>query len=204
MSTFPAGRLIWSSKRISGPKKSSKINPILRGWANFHRHVCSKKTYQWVDHIVFGILWKWAKRRHPNKGARWVKDRHFQRIGSRKWEFSSDGTTKHCLYTTASTTIRRHVKTKGQANPFHPDWDPYFAKRKQTAKIRRELDTYLGGTIGKQCVRGRLPALEGPGLRDGPSPVRRGGSSAISPRLERRGFPRDWMKRASMSQRNIN
>ena len=113
-----------------------------------------------VVDIVFGILWKWAKRRHPNKGARWVKDRHFQRIGSRKWEFSSDGTTKHCLYTTASTTIRRHVKTKGQANPFHPDWDPYFAKRKQTAKIRRELDTYLGGTIGKQCVRGRLPALE--------------------------------------------
>lgn len=138
-----------------------KLNPILRGWANFHRHVCSKETYQWVDHTIFGILWKWAKRRHSNKGARWVKDRYFHRIGSRKWVFSSDGTTKHCLYTTASTPIRRHVKIKGQANPFHPDWDPYFAKRKQTAKIRRELDTRFGGTVGKQSVRSGLPALEG-------------------------------------------
>ena len=138
-----------------------KLNPVLRGWSNFHRHVCSKKTYQWVDHIVFGILWKWAKRRHPNKGAQWVKARYFHRIGSRKWVFSSDGTAKHCLYNPASTPIRRHVKIKGQANPFHPDWDPYFAKRKQTAKIRRELDTRFGGTVGKQSVRSGLPALEG-------------------------------------------
>ena len=137
-----------------------KLNPILRGWSMFHRHVCSKKTYQWVDYIVFGILWKWAKRRHPNKGARWVKTRYFHRIGGRDWMFSSDGTSKHCLYTTASTPIRRHIKIKGLANPFHPDWDPYFAERKHTAKIRRELDTRFGGTIGKQSVRSGSPALE--------------------------------------------
>ena len=89
-----------------------------------------------------------------------MKDRYFHRIGSRKWVFSSDGTTKRCLYTTASTPIRRHVKIKGLANPFHPDWDPYFAGRKHTAKIRRELDTRFGGTIGKQSVRSGSPALE--------------------------------------------
>ena len=138
-----------------------KLNPILRGWAMFHRHVCSKKTYQRVDHIIFGILWRWAKRRHPNKGARWVKARYFHRIGARDWVFSPDGTLKHCLYNIASTPIRRHVKIKGLANPFHPDWDQYFAKRKQTAKIRRELDTCFGGTVGKQSVRSGSPALEG-------------------------------------------
>ena len=137
-----------------------KLNPVLRGWSMFHRHVCSKKTCQWVDHIVFGILWKWAKRRHPNKGARWVKARYFHRVGGRNWVFSSDGTVKHCLYTTASTPIRRHVKIKGLANPFHPDWDQYFANRKSTAKIRREFDTLFGGTVGKQSVRGELPVLE--------------------------------------------
>ena len=75
--------------------------------------------------------------------------------------FSPDGTLKHCLYNIASTPIRRHVKIKGLANPFHPDWDQYFAERKQTAKIRRELDTRFGGTVGKQSVRSGSPALEG-------------------------------------------
>ena len=136
------------------------LNPILRGWANFHRLICAKATYQWVDHILFRILWRWAKRRHPNKGARWVKKRYFHRIGGQDWTFSSGGTLKHCLYKTASTPIRRHVKIKGHANPFHSDWDSYFAGRKSTAKIRRELETRFGGTLGKQSVRGKQPALE--------------------------------------------
>ena len=137
-----------------------KLNPVLRGWANFHRHVCSKDTYQWVDHIIFGILWSWAKRRHPNKGTQWVKDRYFHRIGSRHWVFSLEGTPKHCLYATASTPIRRHVKIKGQSNPFHPEWDDNFAARKTATKARKELDSLFGGTLGKQSVCGQQPALE--------------------------------------------
>lgn len=149
-----------------------KLNPILRGWAMFHRHVCSKATYRWVDNILFGILWKWAKRRHPNKGPQWVKNRYFHHRASRQWVFSSDGTVKRCLYNTASTPIRRHVKIRGQANPFHPEWDSYFAERKLSAKNRRELDTLFGGTFGKQSVRDGLPALEESRLHNGPSRMR--------------------------------
>jgi len=136
-----------------------KLTPVLRGWATFHRHVCSKDTYQWVDMIIFRMLWKWAKRRHPYKDAQWVKDRYFHRLGGRDWMFSSDGTPKHCLYTTASTPIRRHVKIQGRANPFHPEWDRYFATRKLAAKTRKELDTLFGGTLGKQSACGKQPAL---------------------------------------------
>ena len=139
---------------------SETLNPVLRGWANFHRHICSKTTYQWVDFIIFRMLWRWAKRRHPNKGAQWVKNRYFHRRGAREWVFSSDGTTKRCLYTIASTPIRRHVKIKGQANPFHPEWDLYFAERKLTAKTRKELDSLFDGTLGKQSVCGQQLALE--------------------------------------------
>ena len=77
-------------------------------------------TYQWADMIIFRMLWKWAKRRHPYKDAQWVKDRYFHRIGGRDWMFSSDGTTKHCLFTTASTPIRRHVKIQDEPTPFIP------------------------------------------------------------------------------------
>ena len=29
------------------------------------------------DHAIFRLLWRWAIRRHRNKGARWVRDKYF-------------------------------------------------------------------------------------------------------------------------------
>jgi RNA-directed DNA polymerase len=46
------------------------LNPILRGRANYHRHVVAKKTFNRVDAEVWSLLWQWATRRHPNKGAK--------------------------------------------------------------------------------------------------------------------------------------
>jgi RNA-directed DNA polymerase len=34
------------------------------------------------------MLWRWAKRRHPNKGRRWIKEKYFHAIGTRMWVFS--------------------------------------------------------------------------------------------------------------------
>ena len=49
------------------------LNPVLRGWANYHRHVVAKEAFARNDHAVWSTLWEWAIRRHPNKGKRWVK-----------------------------------------------------------------------------------------------------------------------------------
>ena len=50
------------------------LNPILRGWAKYHSHVVAKKTFVRNDANVWSLLWQWATRRHPNKGAKWVKE----------------------------------------------------------------------------------------------------------------------------------
>jgi RNA-directed DNA polymerase len=50
------------------------LNPKIRGWANYHQHASSKKIFVKIDHAIFVALWQWAKRRHPNKGNRWIKD----------------------------------------------------------------------------------------------------------------------------------
>jgi hypothetical protein len=47
-----------------------QLNPKIRGWRNYHRHVVSKRTFGRVDHNIFSSLWKWARRRHPNKSPR--------------------------------------------------------------------------------------------------------------------------------------
>lgn len=109
------------------------LNPVLRGWANYHRHVVSKKTFSWIDAQIWSMLWQWARRRHPNKGAKWVKSKYFKTRGSRRWVFTAK---KECqeqkgiwLLFESDTLIRRHIKIKSQANPHDPKWMQYFNAR---------------------------------------------------------------------------
>ena len=41
-----------------------------------------------------------------------------------------DGKVRRCkLYNAANKPIKRRVKIKGKANPYDPQWEPYFEKR---------------------------------------------------------------------------
>jgi len=36
------------------------LNPVLRGWANYHRHAVAKETFARVDNAIWSMLWRWA------------------------------------------------------------------------------------------------------------------------------------------------
>src|SRR5207302_8633248 len=63
------------------------LNPKIRGWANYHRHVVSKRVFQGVDHGIFTSLWQWARRRHPKKSPNWLKQKYLEQQGGRNWAF---------------------------------------------------------------------------------------------------------------------
>ncbi len=120
-----------------------KLNPIIRGWATYHRHVVAKASFSLIDAQIWQLLWKWARRRHPTKGARWVKERYFHADGHRSWIFSTRSTVgkdtqRLRLFRAMTVPIRRHVKIQASANPFDPAWAPYFTRRR-TAKRSKEL-----------------------------------------------------------------
>ncbi|MBA3439543.1 MAG: group II intron reverse transcriptase/maturase [Pyrinomonadaceae bacterium] len=112
-----------------------KLNPIIRGWANYHRHTVSKKTFERVDHEVFLSLWSWAERRHPMKGRSWIKEKYFKSEGTRNWVLQTSWVDKHgetktlVLFKASDVAIKRHIKIKGEANPYDPQWEPYFEER---------------------------------------------------------------------------
>ncbi|HSD52325.1 MAG TPA: group II intron reverse transcriptase/maturase, partial [Candidatus Methylomirabilis sp.] len=54
------------------------LNPLIRGWAMYYRHVVSKHTFQHVDYHIWRALWRWVKRRHPKKPKRWLYHRYFE------------------------------------------------------------------------------------------------------------------------------
>jgi RNA-directed DNA polymerase len=116
-----------------------QLNPVIRGWAMYHRHIVAKQTFSSIDAHIWRMLWQWAKRRHPNKGARWVKDRYFHSNEKTAWNFatkgSADGTTVGIeLFQARTVQIIRHVKISASAHPFDPQWTDYLTRRRRTLK----------------------------------------------------------------------
>jgi RNA-directed DNA polymerase len=137
--------IIKGNHQASAGRLIQLLNPIIRGWAHYYQHSASKHTFAAVDYAIFQALWRWAKRRHPNKGRRWVKERYYRTIGSRHWVFHGEIDGKDLILFRASRVpISRHIKVKGAANPFDPTWEPYFERRlgvkmERTLQGRRKL-----------------------------------------------------------------
>ena len=111
------------------------LNRKIKGWAMYHRHANSKRTFAYVDHRIFHMLWRWCQRRHGRKSRKWIKDKYFKQFGNRDWVFTGivrdgEGKTRPiCLMDAAGVKIVRHVKIRGEANPYDPAWEDYFDKR---------------------------------------------------------------------------
>lgn len=118
----------------------TELNPIIRGWANYHKHIVSKRTFWKLSKYIFAKLMKWAKQEHPNKKIAWLWDKYFTK-GDQNGRFSTkvlgaDGKTRiFQLFSIGLVPIRRFTKVKSQANPYDLDWDNYYENRlKQKAK----------------------------------------------------------------------
>jgi RNA-directed DNA polymerase len=123
-------RIINTNKPAPAGQLIKLLNPVTRGWAQYHQHVSSGKTFNKVDYAIFQTLWRWAKRRHPKKPQQWVKAKYFKTTDNRNWVFQGKHEDKiWTLIKTADTPYKRHTKLKGNANPFNPQDETYFEQR---------------------------------------------------------------------------
>jgi len=108
------------------------LNPIIAGWSNYHRSVVSSEIFRNLDSRIWGMLWHWAKRRHPEKSKQWIVNKYWLSVGKRNWVFS-DGTNK--LNLLSDTKIVRHIRLKLDMNP-HLDKE-YFDSRRSRLKVKK-------------------------------------------------------------------
>jgi RNA-directed DNA polymerase len=135
--------LIKANQSVSQAQLIVMLNPVIRGWANYHRHCAASDTFNRVDHAIWQALWRWARRRHPKKSRDWVKKHCFPAWQKRAWTFAAktrkhkpDGTPIWGRLTYAGDTkIRRHIKIRRNANPFDPEWQTYFKEREFQKKF---------------------------------------------------------------------
>lgn len=142
--------IIKTNKQAKAGNLIALFNPVVRGWAYYHRHVASSAMFSKVDSAIFDCLWQWARRRHRNKSSRWIFKKYFERLDGKRYFFrerSRDENGKPRiarLFRAASVPIIRHVKIRGDANPYDPCWEAYFegrldVKMEASPKRRQQL-----------------------------------------------------------------
>ena len=112
----------------------AKLNEITKGWAEYHHCVCAKRAFALIDHRLWEMLWKWAKRRHPRKNNKWIKNRYWHTKCGRQWSFRTE---KAILYQMMDMPIVRIKSLDLKKNPFL-DRD-YFSNRKENHRMSRKL-----------------------------------------------------------------
>ena len=147
------------------------LNPVIRGWVQYHKHQVSSDVFASVDAALWKSLWRWAKRRHPKKGRRWVAARYWQPVGNRKWTFATPTVDKKgktrlvTLHYATDTKIKRHVKIKAEVTPFDPKWELYMEglqrqRMQESLQFRRKILALYNSQRGKCALCHHLISRE--------------------------------------------
>ncbi|NEO17139.1 MAG: restriction endonuclease [Moorea sp. SIO3F7] len=128
-----------------------RLKPIVRGWCNYYRSVCSKETYSKMDYLLWNKLQRWGYRRHPNKSKTWVNNKYWgTKVEKPKkpweapkvdnWVFMTD--EENYLPKHAKTEIIRHTKVKDTRSPFDGNlvyWNTRMQKHPETTTQKGRL-----------------------------------------------------------------
>ena len=119
------------------------LNPILKGWSQYYRTVVSKEIFDSLDHWLWHKVYRWALRRHPKKGKKWIVRKYFSQSllpdSKNKWVltgYNKQGKPVQIIKMSL-TPIVRHVKIKSVANPYLPEWESYFEERTKNLWLKK-------------------------------------------------------------------
>jgi RNA-directed DNA polymerase len=101
----------------------------------------SKYIFSKLEKIIWQMLWRWAKRRHPKKNRRWVLKHYYQPHAGKQMVFFAETEDKRRihLFQMSSIPIQRHIKIRQGVNPYEPKYAKYIASRHRKRWQDREL-----------------------------------------------------------------
>jgi RNA-directed DNA polymerase len=124
----------WHDLRDKSPRAiTARLNPIIRGWANYFRTGVSCKTFEAMDTWMFHKEVRYVHHRHPTKPTYWTSLRYWGRWNQARddnWVFG-DKQTGNILLKFSWIKIQRHAMVKDTASPDDPALSEYWRKRNQ-------------------------------------------------------------------------
>jgi RNA-directed DNA polymerase len=110
-----------------------RLNPIIRGWANYYRTHVVGELFAKLDYYLWRLTYKWARFSHVNKSASWVFARYFgkfNRTRQDRWVFG-DRQSGSYMHRFAWTPVVRHQTVWQWASPDDPALADYWAARRR-------------------------------------------------------------------------
>ena len=129
-----------------------KLNPKIRGWANYYRNRVSKATFNRLDYLMWSKLRHWANGRHPKKSTGWVYNRYWLQRDKRRvfaTPTTHDSLMSLCLHSEVS--IQRYYKVAGNRSPYEGDWVYWSARQGRYPTVSPQLAKLLKKQAGR-CV----------------------------------------------------
>lgn len=108
-----------------------RLNPIIRGWANYFRVGVASETFGSLDDWMFTRELRYGKRTHSRKAMWWIHRKYFGKLNldrNDKWVFGD----KHFgayLLKFRWFPIERHALVSGNNSPDNPKLRDYWEKR---------------------------------------------------------------------------
>ena len=110
-----------------------RLNPIIRGWANYYRTGVAKATFSKLDGWMHRRAMRYARSTHPTKPAYWLRRRYWGKLNEERddqWVFG-DKRSGHHLLKFNWFKIERHVLVKGRASPDDASLREYWWQRRK-------------------------------------------------------------------------
>jgi len=126
----------------------ARLNLVINGWTSYYRYSDAEAAFTRVDDALWHALWRWAKRRHPNKGHRWIAAKYFGKSGDRAWAFR-DPDTGYALATARSMKRQRYTFVVGYWSPFDKSPEAIkIGKRRRYDELRYVIEHSANGMAG--------------------------------------------------------
>jgi RNA-directed DNA polymerase len=151
-----------STTNLSLDQLIQVLNPILRGWTNYHRHAASSRCFAYLSHYLWWRVIRWLRKKHER--LTWKQIR--RRCWGHNWT-SREGTR---LAWPDEVPVTRYRYRGHQNNPSHHS----TGNRRCVISI----------TIGHRVLRRAGCSGMGMSGSEGGSGKRTGGNAGTAPRLD--------------------
>jgi RNA-directed DNA polymerase len=130
-----------------------KLNPIIRGQANYYRTGVSSEIFNELDKWMFQREYRYTKRTHPKKNWKWRQKHYWGKLNLDRqdnWVFGNKQTGRHLLKF-SWFKIERHILVKGKSSPDDPALKEYW-KQRNLAKAKNHAKSIQKIAQKQGCV----------------------------------------------------
>jgi RNA-directed DNA polymerase len=132
-----------------------RLNPIIKGWANYHRKVVASEVFQQLDQWMFHRIIRYIRHMHPHKSREWCVERywgHLNKDYNDNWVFGDKRSGRY-LYKFRWFKIERHALVRGTASPDDPSLREYWWERRKISLYTMSRgDTKLAEAQNWKCL----------------------------------------------------